>query len=497
MSVLKKIFAAVFAMLTLLSAVSCADKRESTVGSSDTTGKPAVSSDAVTSGETTLSAPEFPDDLTGDGCDIVIFDQGFWHYTPLDVIDVGVVEMNNEGLNDAAYNRDRLTEEKFDVRIVRRTEPECYDSYNNLQVLVDSGDCDIDLCLLRTAILTQAITNNILTDLDSGSLTYFNPDNPWWNSNSYESLSVNGTHYGVCGDFTITDDLSVWALYFNKTMLSDLGLENPYDLVREGDWTYDKLFTMGQAASADIDGVSGMTYEDRWGVTYIRDTVSGMINSVGVEIGQKDEDDIPYMTFYTDENVRKVQGIYEKLYNLDQCYNIHARGGDEVKIFTDGRALFTFGAIYYAPQMRSTNTDFGILPYPKFDENQKNYISSTSPLSLTILCTPKNNKNNAALTGAFMEYYSYLGSEKIVPEFYDKLLTWKVARDDESREMFNYIFDDTHTIYDIGNIFNFGDFSFWLVDMTLYSDINISSLWAKYETKTQEAIKAMLEAIDS
>lgn len=119
--------------------------------------------------------------------------------------------MNNEGLNDAAYNRDRLTEEKFDVRIVRRTEPECYDSYNNLQVLVDSGDCDIDLCLLRTAILTQAITNNILTDLDSGSLTYFNPDNPWWNSNSYESLSVNGTHYGVCGDFTITDDLSVWA----------------------------------------------------------------------------------------------------------------------------------------------------------------------------------------------------------------------------------------------------------------------------------------------
>lgn len=25
--------------------------------------------------------------------------------------------MNNEGLNDAAYNRDRLTEEKFDVRI--------------------------------------------------------------------------------------------------------------------------------------------------------------------------------------------------------------------------------------------------------------------------------------------------------------------------------------------------------------------------------------------
>lgn len=493
---MKKFLIAVFAALILLSAISCADQGEEIIGNSDATSAPTVSTDSVTSGETTVPVPEFPEELTGNGCDFVIFDQGFWHYTPLDVIDVGIVEMNNEAINDAAYFRDRLTEDKLGVKIQRRTKPECYDSYNELQVLVNSGDCDIDLCLLRTAILTQAITNNILNDLDNSSLTYFNPDNPWWNSNSYEALSVNGTHYGVCGDFTITDDLSVWALYFNKTMLKDLSLDDPYELVRKGTWTYDKLFAMGQHASADLDG-NGMTYEDRWGVTYIRDTVSGMINSVGVEIGKKDEDDIPYMTFYTDANVSKVQWIYEKLYDLNQCYNIHARGGNEVEIFTESRALFTFGAIYYAPQMRRTYTDFGILPYPKFDEAQTNYISSTSPLSLTVLCTPKNNKNNAELVGAFMEYYSYLGSEKIIPEFYDKLLTWKVARDEESREMFNYIFDDSNTIYDVGNIYNFGDFSFWLVDMTLYSDLNFASLWAKYETKTQESIHAMLEAIDS
>ena len=90
--------------------------------------------------------------------------------------------------------------------------------------------------------------------------------------------------------------------------------------------------------------------------------------------------------------------------------------------------------------------------------------------------------------------YAYLGMEHVVPEYHDRLLKYKITRDEESREMLSYIFDNT--VYDIGGMFNFADFSFDLINMMYSYDTNIASLWAGKEGQINKAIEDMLEALE-
>lgn len=445
-------------------------------------------------------APNIPDDLRREEpVDYLIFTQGWYGYAPLDITDVGLTEEDsNDQVAQAAYYRDLDLTDKLNVRILNRANTECYDSMDLLRTNI-MGGCEYDLVLLRSAVLTQAIANDLLQDLGGKKLTYLDPSKPWWSSDSYEALSVLGRHFGICGDFTVSDDLALWALYFNKDLRRSFdGMDNPYALVKSGEWTYDSLFSMAKQAARNLDNDPSMTYEDQWGVTYLRDTVSGMINSIGIRFGEKDEDGIPFISFYNEANVSKILKIFDGLYQTDVCYNIHARGGDEIAVFTSGRALFTFGGIYYAPQMRKaeSNVNFGILPYPKYEVGQEKYISSTSSLFLTVLGIPKNRAHeDLTFKSAVMEEYAYLGRERVIPEFYDRLLIGKVAKDVETEKILDYIFGNV--TYDIGNLFNFGDMAFRVVDMTMTSDRDIASVYGRYKSPAEMAIMNLLTKYSS
>lgn len=54
-------------------------------------------------------------------------------------------------------------------------------------------------------------------------------------------------------------------------------MKKPYQLVKDGEWTIDKLHEMAKQATYDSDGVTGMTYKDTWGLF-----VNGQLRYVSV-----------------------------------------------------------------------------------------------------------------------------------------------------------------------------------------------------------------------
>ena len=135
------------------------------------------------------------------------------------------------------------------------------------------------------------------------------------------------------------------------------------------------------------------------------------------------------------------------------------------KLFTDNQLLFMDCSFFYAQLLRSMETDFGIIPYPKYNEDQDRYYSRVSYYNAPVI--PISN-DRPELVGAVLEYFNYASSETVIPAYYDTVLHGKVVRDEESREMLDIIFNSR--VVDIG-------------DTTLCADIRDGKVFTMFKNE--------------
>ena len=83
-----------------------------------------------------------------------------------------------------------------------------------------------------------------------------------------------------------------------------------------------------------------------------------------------------------------MQHIFDILSDTATSFNVHKRSPDpnitnklETGMFTDGKTLISLAGIYYAPQFRDMKDDFGIIPFPKYDDDADRLISRRLPES--------------------------------------------------------------------------------------------------------------------
>jgi len=114
--------------------------------------------------------------------------------------------------------------------------------------------------------------------------------------------------------------------------------------------------------------------------------------------------------------------------------------------FSKGRSIFVTGILSDTDIFRAMEDDFGILPYPKYNEQQKNY-HSTSRDNLSVFAVPVDAKN-PGMTGLITEAMCIASYEEVVPVYYEVVLKDKMSRDENSKDMIDLIRDSL--------VFNFG-----------------------------------------
>jgi hypothetical protein len=102
-----------------------------------------------------------------------------------------------------------------------------------------------------------------------------------------------------------------------------------------------------------------------------------------------------------------------------------------------------------AQALRGMEADFGIVPYPKWDEQQENYLT-TSVAYFSLFCVP-TTVQNLEMTGIITEALCAESYKKVIPAFYEVALKTKHARDDESAEMIDLI--RSGLTFDFGKIY--------------------------------------------
>ena len=119
--------------------------------------------------------------------------------------------------------------------------------------------------------------------------------------------------------------------------------------------------------------------------------------------------------------------------------------GSFIQIFNEGRSLFIDMNMHDVITLRGMDADFGIIPWPKYDENAE-YCTNVD--GGTNMCVVPLTASDPDRTSIIMEALAAIGYEKVIPAYFEVALQGKASRDNESAEMLNII--KTARIYDLG-----------------------------------------------
>lgn len=396
---------------------------------------------------------------------------------------------NGDTMNDAIFNRTSLVEEMLNIDI-EVTDQDYWGSVANIMNLVLAGDDTYDACSLGVMKNVPGIMAGVFTDLYE--VDEIDLDKPWWDSGSTKFYEIGGKLFTAHSDISANIHDTMWTCFFNKSIRENMKLDDIYELVRTGKWTLEKMLSLIETATIDLNGDNTMGADDQWGLMTHNGACFGFLH--GADARAIDiENGVPFVRKVDDhlfDVITEIRKIFESSGTMTNNKHKDALGYTCVDGFANNKSLFLVEVLGNAAKLRGMAADFGIVPYPKYDESQENYVSYYSPAANGV-CIPKTAKD-ISRSGTVVEVMSAIGYKLIRPAYYDVVLTSKTARDEESVEMLDIIFSNIES--DMAYMYGWGGYSDALISvMTGSSDI-MSTLEAK-RSATEEAIKTYMSEI--
>ncbi len=481
----KRILCTLLAAL-LLSMTSCGGS-ESTETTADNTDTTTVE---TTPAETELTLAFGSEDNGGIDFTMLTTEHAMYEY----VVD----ELTGEIVNDAVYSRNQAVEELLGLNLSFIVEPGHWgakDTFNGLiKNSVMAGDSAYDLVNGVTVCVIPAATDGIF--LNAADLAFVDFANPWWVQGMMKNLAIGGKLFGFIGDASLSlyKDLSV--VYFNKNLLDSYGLENPYDLVKDGSWTIDAMFGMVEGVSMDLDG-DGKMQKDNDQFGYIAHYVPQRAFQTATEmkVFEFDENGNPSVTTLAERDVNTYDKLNNWLMNRNLIYAVDVSDHKELSvIFENGRALFMLDFLYDTEYLRDMNDDFGIVPMPKANEEQQSYHTQIGT-STSMFFVPKTTAN-PDLTSKVCEALSFYSSGDVVPAYYEVALKDKYTRDEAVQEMLEIICQSAQMDFTYAYSTTFVDFPNTIVECREGNSVNgnLASYFASKTPAWQGTVDKIMEA---
>ena len=403
-------------------------------------------------------------------------------------------EITGEVINDAVFNRNRLIEERFNISI-----NELVFEHGHMQTTirqtVSAGDETFDAIGVHLMTLPALAQDGMFVDLFS--VPYLDLEKPWWDQGTTRDLSIANRLFVMQGDLLIIDNDAMEAMIFNKRLLAEHGLDCPYELVRSGDWTFARFAEMSRGVARDLtgDGQMNIRYDLFGGITQADTSISFLVSG-GERIASKDADDLPFISFGSERSFRILDIVSEIALDEENFVSLHRYMGQfgiydmQVRMMEEDRALFSWIRMIIVERLRGMETDFGLLPLPKFDSAQPNHITHMNPHTGVGIAIPVT-ASDLARTGMILEALSAESRYTLRPAYYEISLRGRYVRDYESEEMLDIIL--ANTAHDIGYVFNFGNFAGDIVWFATNRRTDYASHFERALPRMERDIERMVE----
>ena len=415
--------------------------------------------------------------------------------------EMDVLELTGEITNDAIYNRNQRMEERFNVVIedIEINNPNHTEHPAHLRSSILSNDGAFDMAGVFVYYAGSLVLENLFQNWSG--IPYADLEMPWWIRNINDAFTVDGKLYTAVSDLCISSMQSTYVYLFNQKLASDYAIEDLYTVVDEGRWTLDYLYDLTSGIYQDVNGDGTAGPEDVYG--YLSDLVTsldGYYATSGQPILAVTDSGLEVQM-----NSERAMGIFEKVSRLMHesagTFRIyHGKNGQtydsKYPLFMENHGLVMpvrMTALF--KELRDMEVDFGILPYPKYDEEQKQHYTYLLD-NYSVLCIP-NGDVNVEMVGALAEAMAADSQKYVMPVFYESALQGKYTRDQRSVEMLDLIM--AGRTFDISILYShaLGDMPYFLRNAIMNGKTYASSYAAseqKYLTSAKqlyEKLKAM------
>ncbi|MBQ4573909.1 MAG: hypothetical protein IJA85_01805 [Clostridia bacterium] len=456
-----------------------------TADKTNETSTPNAGDNVTTTAETDPAETRLYADLPDVTFDGETFKTAHWQYdTGVHMYDMDADTQNGDLINDAIYDRNVAVEEKYKVTITNEYQT-LGTLTSNYKKMVQAGDHSWHAIFIRAYELPSQYNNGVLINLYA--LPHIDWTNPWWDQDSVAGLSIIGVLPGVASDINLADNGATACVMFNKNVANNANINSDefYQYVLDGSWTIDKMYEIGKLVSADTDGNGEHNEGDLFGVLGQHDPTYMLFFGSGERYVNSDSEGVPQLVF---DNERSY-AVCDKIINMMNDEVNYLASSKIVDNFAADKCLFMIDRLYRTESLRNMQSDYGVLPIPKYNEEQEEYYNIVSIHNSTLMTVPKTNPQ-LEMTGIILEALACESRYTVIDTYYDVVLQEKLTRDAASYQMIEIIFNNR--VFDIGELYKVGIFSEELLHMAAEKTA-MTSKYKTFEKKMQKDLDKIVK----
>ena len=289
--------------------------------------------------------------------------------------EIWVEELTGDAVNDAVYNRNLSVNERFNCNITLTPG----DVNSIVRQAVQAGDGTYKLAFPNMATAASMAQVGLL--MDYNKLENLILTEAWWDQGTL-AMEIADKVFFMNGDINYLDNDVTYIQLFNKQLITDVGLDVPYDLVREGRWTIDQFREMCMNVTTDLDGDGSFTDKDRYGYVTTSEGPCTFFYGSGLTLISYDDAGVPVLNIDVEKTVSALEKVV-KIISEDNITRIPSDVAVGKSMFMEDRVLFYGEVLSYIVNVRDMETAFGVLPIPKYDELQEQYYTYCNAISST------------------------------------------------------------------------------------------------------------------
>lgn len=465
-----------------------------------------TSTDASTSDEESKYVADVPTTgFEGETLTFMIRDQ---EHGVFQTWDFQSEEFNEEVINDALEKRNGYIEDTFGITLEAFKiggERNYGAMYDKIDLAANAGSEDFDVAYAALYDMVKLAGNQTLYDVNETK--YVDTTKPWWSQTALKEITIANRCFGLIGSISVQINETVQGVLFNKQMFADNEFGDPYQLVKEDKWLMDTMFSFAKDIYSDSGELPGqIDIKDTFGIGGQNDTIYNYFYGANGRTALLDNEGIPSITLDNEANVTKLSYIVDKIkdkevfMNANDYFNVpgYTSSPSEyiVNAFAEGRMLFYCEGLLHVNTFRNYDIDFGVLPVPKYDENQEEYSHLIGAWGATCVVFPIHlDEERLTFASAIVEAMSAESMNTLVPAYYDKLLKKRDTRDEEGEAMLDIIFN-TISI-DAGLTFNWGSIKTVFTSMISQGPDSFASNYDKLKDSIKNEMDTTVETFQN